>query len=64
MFQSGSLARSRKRVFDSVFAPVTLTENAPTPLATPALGFSGPGQAFGSAVVDSAKVLFTIQQQS
>jgi anaphase-promoting complex subunit 2 len=48
MFQNASLARSRKRVFNSVFAPVILTENAPTPLATPALASSAQGQAFGS----------------
>ncbi|OKL55759.1 hypothetical protein UA08_09018 [Talaromyces atroroseus] len=54
MFQNASLARSRKRVFNSVFAPVTLTENAPTPLATPALGSSAPGQAFGSRALPEA----------
>ncbi|EED23470.1 anaphase-promoting complex subunit ApcB, putative [Talaromyces stipitatus ATCC 10500] len=48
MSQKDSLARSRKRVFDSVFAPVKLIGNAPTPLATPALRSSAPDQAFGS----------------
>lgn len=54
MFQAGSLARSRKRVFDSVFAPVTLTENTPTPLATPVLASSTPGQVFESATLPQA----------
>lgn len=51
MSQIDPLARSRKRVFNSVFAPVKLSENAPTPLATPALGSTAQGQPFGSATL-------------
>ena len=49
MSQIDPLARSRKRVFNSVFAPVKLSENAPTPLATPILSSTAPGRPFGSA---------------
>ncbi|EEA28132.1 anaphase-promoting complex subunit ApcB, putative [Talaromyces marneffei ATCC 18224] len=59
-----SLARSRKRVFNSVFAPIKLTENAPTPLATPALGSSAPGQPFGSAILSKATVSEALEPEA
>ena len=41
------LAKGRKRIFNSVFAPAPLENITPTPVATPVLGSSAPGQAFG-----------------
>lgn len=42
------LSRSRKRVFDSVFAPAPLENISPTPVATPVLGSNAAtGQSFG-----------------
>lgn len=40
-------SRSQRRVFDSVFPPASLKDIAPTPTATPLLGHTSPGQAFG-----------------
>lgn len=37
----------RKRIFDSVFPSSKLKDLAPTPAATPVLGSTEPGQAFG-----------------
>jgi anaphase-promoting complex subunit 2 len=48
MFQNAAFAMNRKRVFDSVFSPTSLNDITPTPVATPALAPTGPGQSFGS----------------
>lgn len=50
MFSTPGLSRSRKRVFDSVFPSASLKDIAPTPTATPLLGSTGPGQAFGFGI--------------
>lgn len=48
MFQNAAFAMNRKRVFDSVFSTTALKDIAPTPVATPALAYTAPGQPFGS----------------
>ncbi|CAL3968723.1 unnamed protein product [Diplocarpon coronariae] len=41
-----TLRQQKRRVFDSVFGGVNISQ--PTPTATPATGFTAPGQAFGT----------------
>ncbi|KAK2626055.1 hypothetical protein QTJ16_004317 [Diplocarpon rosae] len=41
-----TLRQQKRRVFDSVFGGANISE--PTPVATPATGFTAPGQAFGA----------------
>lgn len=47
MFQNVPVSIGRKRVFDSVFQLSPLKDLPPTPVATPDLGSSAPGQSFG-----------------
>ncbi|KAF2466762.1 uncharacterized protein BDR25DRAFT_74775 [Lindgomyces ingoldianus] len=44
----------RSRVFASVFPVPSLSHTTPTPIATPDLGYAGPGQSFGSPFVSNA----------
>lgn len=44
----------RSLVFASVFPVPSLSHTTPTPIATPDLGFSAPGQSFGSPFVSNA----------
>ncbi|ORY12009.1 hypothetical protein BCR34DRAFT_483368 [Clohesyomyces aquaticus] len=44
----------KSRVFASVFAVPSLSHTTPTPIATPDLGYTGPGKSFGSPFASAA----------
>lgn len=65
MAETDLLARSRKHVFNSVFAADRMLYNTPTPLTTPVLGSSAADQAFTSVVQPKQpKVSLKLDQQS
>ncbi|KAL1970140.1 hypothetical protein VTN77DRAFT_6545 [Rasamsonia byssochlamydoides] len=64
MSQNAPLSMSRKRVFDSVFAPTSLKDIAPTPVATPVSTSTASAQQFGITPPGTTASIFQGQQYS